>query len=506
MSKWLIWTLLELTTFLFLASLLMLWLSHSLKKKNKDKQEKNSTSKDIAENSKIDKEESTGSYQQLVYFLDKQISSAIKAIRPGTENNHETNTIKLWGTILKAERAILLNQASEKPKPILSRFLSSLLYALSAPKLQMANTDELNQNLKEMEEEFFQTAELLIMKESLTKNQLLLNEDLRDNIDRATKRLAQLRIKQKEQQRLELEVSELQKKIKDLEKSQTGDPESFVKFKMELHDTKESNKSTRNTSFKQISSLNNLSDRQQMVIDQLKNEIERASNNKNSHEAVEAQKIAISKMERMAEESQTLIIQLETELETSNLSIASLKQDISAKDTKLAEMEEQLSNSNETAIGNLQTLNVNKKEALVSLQDGLNTALENRSSDNLKEQEKDTKMLERLLQESETCVTLLAQELDTAEEINQELKQKVEALIKNNAKSELNLSKPLQEQRERNRELAQITTDLKNKMIDMPSSKDYQELRVSYNKKSLEYDRLQLASSDLEMKYLGTLK
>jgi hypothetical protein len=41
--------------------------------------------------------------------------------------------------------------------------------------------------------------------------------------------------------------------------------------------------------------------------------------------------------------------------------------------------------------------------------------------------------------------------------------------------------------------------------MNVASSKDYQELRVVYNKKSLECDRLQLAFSDLEMKYLGTL-
>lgn len=504
MSKWLIWTLLELTTFLFLASLVFLWLSHSLKKQTKDGKEE----KKIAKADKTDPPKSvdSNSYKNLAHFLDKQISFAANAIRPESENHHEINTIKLWGTILRAERAIILNQASKKPTLILTRFLSSLLYALSAPKLQMANTDELNQNLKEMEAEFLQTAELLIVKESLTKKQLLLNEDLRDNIDRANKRLAQLRIKHKEQQRLELEVGELKKKVKNLEKSQTGNPESFVKFKMELTDTQGIDRSPRNTSFKQVSSLSHLSERQQMVIEQLKNEIEKASSAKKPHEAIEAQKIAISKMERMSEESQTLIIQLEGELETSNLSISSLKQDISAKDSKLAEMEAQLSSSNETAISNLQTLNVNKKEALVSLRDGLSTALENRSTESLINQEKDTKMLERLLQESETCVTLLAQELDTAEEINQELKQKIEELKTSNNENESSVALNLQRQREKNRELAQVTTELKNKMVKMVSGKDYQELRVTYNKKSLEYDRLQLASSDLEMKYLGTLK
>ena len=501
MSKWLIWTLLELTTLLFVASLVFIWLSHSLKKKAKDA---SVTKTDSIELTK--EEQDIKSYKRLANFLDKQISFAVSAIRPELENQHETNTIKLWGTILRAERAIILNQASTEPTPILTRFLSSLLYALSAPKLQMANADELNQSLKKMETELFQTAELLIVKESLTKNQILLNEDLRDSIDKANRHLAQLRIKQKEQQRLELEVNELKSRINNLEKSQTENSNSFVPFKMTLPDNQKLSLELRNTSFKQISSLHHLSDRQEMVIDQLKNEIEKNSNHKNPHNSIEAQKIAIAKMERMAEETQTLIIQLETELETSNLSITSLKQDISLKDSKLAEMEKQLSESNETAIGNLHTLNVNKKETLSSLRDGLSSALESRSSESLIEQEKDTKMLERLLQESETCVALLAQELDTIEKVNQELKQKVETSITHKDGKNSHYSKSLQVQRERNRELVQITTKLKTKMLDMASGKDYQELRVAYNKKSLEYDRLQLASSDLEMKYLGMLK
>jgi chromosome segregation ATPase len=242
-----------------------------------------------------------------------------------------------------------------------------------------------------------------------------------------------------------------------------------------------------------------------MVIDQLKIEIEKASKNNNSQGAVEAQKVAIAKMSRMSEESQSLIAQLENELETSNLSIVSLRQDISAKDVRLAEMERQLNQSNETAIGNLQTLNANQKETLGSLRSDLDSALETMSSESLIEQDKDTKMLERLLQESETCVTLLAQELETAEDTNQELREKVANLTVDGGESTSSQSKPLIEQRERNKKLAQQTTELKEKLLDMATNKDFQALRVVYNKRSLECDRLQLAFSDLEIKYLGTL-
>jgi chromosome segregation ATPase len=503
MSKWLIWALLELSTLLVLGNLLFLWLSYSLNKKIQQKQNvdliiTNEThSSAPADDSKF--------YKKLAHYLDLQIQFTANAIVPGKVNTHEINRLKIWGTILRAERAILLNQVSERPKPILNRFLSSLLYALSAPKLQTTHIEELHQNLKEMEGEFFQTAELLISKESLTKRQFLLNEDLRKNVDRAKNRVRQLDMKKAEQQRLEMEIENLQEKIRHLEEHQTETPTNFSNFNWQVPTAKKLEKQIRNASFKQISSLNGLSDRQKMVIDQLKGEIEKAYKSNNSYNAVEAQKVAIAKMERMSAESQTLIFQLEAELKTSNLSITSLRQDISVKDAKLAEIERQLASSNETAIGNLQALNANKKETLVSLRDGLNTALENRSTDSLIEQEKDTKMLERLLQESETCVTLLAQELDIAEETNLQLKQKVEALALSENTVTSKISKPLFEQREKNRQLVLITTELKKKVMNMMSSKDYQSLRATYNKKSLECDRLQLAFSDLEMKYLGTL-
>ncbi|GGN26288.1 MULTISPECIES: hypothetical protein [Marinomonas] len=500
MQKWLIWMLIELSTLLLLGSLIFLWLSHTLGKKiEQEKKRVAETTNDFT----ISNE--SVYYKRLAHYINTQIQFAANAISPGKTSVHETNKLKIWGTLLKAERAILLNQVSDRPKPILNRFLSSLLYALSATKLQTAKPDELQQNLKDMESEFFQTAELLITKESLTKRQALLNEDLRKNIGRTQKRVQQLDMKQEEQKRLETEINQLTIKIKLLEHCRSENLSLSSDFNLEIPIAQTIEKKIRDESFKQISSLNSLSNRQKMVIDQLKSEIKKAQKDGNTTNSLEAQKVAIAKLQRISDESQMLILQLELELKTSNLSIISLKEDISAKDAKLAEIERQLASSNETAIGNLKVLNANKKETLDSLRDELNTALENRSTDSLIEQDKDTKMLERLLHESETCVTLLAQELDIAEDTNDQLKQKIErlALSKNMVSSKL--SRPLFEQRERNRQLVLITTELKNKVLKMASNKDYQALRVSYNKKSLECDRLQLAFSDLEMKYLGTL-
>ncbi len=509
MPKWLIWTLLELSTFLFIANIVFLWLSHRLNKKTKkDEQleqepEHHEDSGTMNETTSA-KVSSTLSYKKFAHYLDEQITYAASIINPTQENQHETNTIKLWGTILKAERAIVLNQASEKPKPILNRFLADLLYALSASKLQTTDPEELQNNLKAMEEEFSQVSEVLMAKELLTTRQASLNEDLRRNIDRATKNLKQLDIKKTEQQRLQIEIETLQQKIKKLEAMQGDDLTEFKEIQAHSAEADKKEKRSNSTSFKQVSALRGLSDRQQMVIEQLKVEMDKATNNNSTHDAIEAQRIAAAKIERMCDESQNLIKQLEAELEASSLSISSLRKDIESKDEMLQKMEKQLISSNETAIGNLKTLNANKKETITSLRDDLNSAMESRSTDSLIEQDKDTKMLERLLLESETCVTLLAQELDSAEEENDLLKQELEKIHSTNQVSD-NTSEALTTERNKNRELAQKTTELKNQLLEASTNKDFHELRSEFNKKSLECDRLQLAFSDLEVKYLGIL-
>ncbi|MGP3372550.1 hypothetical protein ACTVFP_22960, partial [Escherichia coli] len=153
--------------------LIVWWLSRSLSKRLKAKN--SNTDKKSANLTATNNE--THAFKRLAHYLDLQINFAANSITPRTNEPYKVNQLKIWGTILRAERAILLNQASDQPRPILNRFLSSLIYALSAPKLQTTNTEELQQSLKEMEKEFLQTAEILITKESLLKNQTLLNDD-----------------------------------------------------------------------------------------------------------------------------------------------------------------------------------------------------------------------------------------------------------------------------------------------------------------------------------------
>lgn len=497
MPKWLIWLLLEFSTFLLILSAVFVWLTWSLNKKLIAKKNSHENQENIinAANSSDD----SLAYKKLVQFIDSQIQYAANLITKSTLEKQDINKFKIWGTLLRAERAILLNQVSEKPQPILSRFLSSMLYALSAPKLQTTDPDELNRSISDMQSEFYQTAELLISKESLLNNQKSLNDDISRSIDRAQKRVDQLKVKQIEEKRLEIEINDLKKKTSALKAHQVGRSDNVVNFEYQWNVEDKEEKPANSSSYLQIAALNGLSNRQKVVIEQLKAEIKKASKNDNVNNSIANQKMAIQKLERVSFESKTLITQLEEELKLSSISIDSLKQDISYKDLKLAELEQQLTQSNETAIGNLQSLTANKKETFGSLREELDSEMKKSPSKNLTEQDKDAKTLERLLLESETCVTLLAQELELAEETNEQLKTTLsKRLVTENSKN-------LDKQRALNKELSNATTMLKQKLMSETSNLEYQALRAEYNKKSLECDRIQLAYSDLEKKYLRAI-
>ncbi|MGO2356505.1 MAG: hypothetical protein ACTH58_17440 [Marinomonas foliarum] len=505
MAKWLIWTLLEVSTLLLVATVFVLWMTHKLSKNNSNFVDSNpiENSRDVTPD--VNSAEDPEVYKGLARYLDAQISFAANAINPSEMSEHEVNRLKIWGTILKAERAILLNQVSEQSSPILQRFLSSLFAALFNPKIKLNDIDELKRNVKDMEEEFIQITEVLLSKELLSENQFQLNEDLRNSIDRSKQALKHLAIKKAEKARIESKVNDFKLKIERLKQAQSANKEIDSVFDMQAPMVRNQDRERRTKLMKQIVSLSHLSDRQETVIDQLKNEMSRAQQNHTSHSRIEAQQTALAKLERIAKESELLILQLESELETSNLSIASLREYISDRDAKLRELEKQLNENNTTAIGSLQALNSNKKETIISLRDGVSSAKEILPIGSLVEQDKDTQELERLLHESETCVTLLAQELETIESENKKLKDELDSITPS-IKTSSTLASELSVQRERNRKLVSITTELKEKVLEMRLGKSHHELRGIFNKKSLESDRLQLAFADLEKKYLGALK
>ncbi|MGR0279812.1 hypothetical protein ACUM5Y_12315 [Marinomonas dokdonensis] len=491
MPKWLIWLLVEFNTVLLVASLLMAWLVRRQHANNQNTKNADEASKG-QQSLEADNLQDSENYHGLVHYINQQISYAV-AVLPTIKSPSQLNLFKIWGSLLQAERSILLNNQAEQPKPTLSRFLSSLLYAITSPKLQKVDSEELKKSLKLAEQEFTQTTEILISKEALQANQALLNEDLRKSIENTKTKVRRMGIKHTEYQRLKLELSELQKKIAKLNGQEVDTPE-LIK-----HNAAEYSKANKDkpASALQAASLASLTHRQKIVIDQLKNQI--GDKEATPTDTEEAQRVALSRLERLSAESQMIVQQLEHELKDTDLSIQNLKKSISKKDQRLAELEKQLVEKNESAISSLQSINSDKRDALDSLQKGLSAALESAPNDALREQDKDSQMLERLLHESETCVELLAQELTTAEKANDELKAKLAESMGHQ------VPEGLQTQRTKNRELLQRITQLKEQDVQAITKDDHQALRVEYNKKNLEYDRLQLAFADLERKYLGVI-
>ena len=488
MPKWLIWLLLEFNTLLLLSSIFMVWL---VRKQNNINHADQEAAKAAQQVEATENHEPQEDYSGLVHFINQQIAFAVAAL-PKATSSAQTNLFKIWGSILQAERAILLNNQFDEPRPTLSRFLSSLLYAITSPKLQKVDSEELKKSIKSAEHEYYQTTEILLSKEALQKNQALLNEDLRKSIDNAKTKLRRLGVKHTEYQRLKLELSQLQAKIAELNKQQADTPELIQPTPGEYKSA-----SKKAASAMQAATLSNLTKRQKIVIDQLKFQIGDEENTATSPE--EAQRIALSRLERLSQESQMIIEQLQHELKDTSQSIESLKESISQKDQRLAELEKQLAQKSQSAISSLQSINNDKRETLDSLQKDLSAALEATPNEALREQDKDSQMLERLLHESETCVELLAQELTTAEKFNEELKVKLQKIGKQS------VPEGLQQQRNKNRELLEKITQIKEQQMDAITEDKQQQLRAEYNKKNLDYDRLQLAFADLERKYLGVI-
>ncbi|WP_239495480.1 hypothetical protein [Marinomonas primoryensis] len=108
MSKWLVWTLLELSTFLLLANFTFLWLSHSLRKKNQEDKADSQQQEGSAEGVGIDSDPK--SYKGLAHYLDLQINFAAASIIPGKVNQHEINRLKIWGLYLRQKGQFYLTK------------------------------------------------------------------------------------------------------------------------------------------------------------------------------------------------------------------------------------------------------------------------------------------------------------------------------------------------------------------------------------------------------------
>ncbi len=506
MEKWTVWILLEATTVFIATFLFLMWRIHALKRTplTPSNQEEHIDKSTDTPSTNEDESEAISPYRLFASKLDAQANDTADrlAMLRDSDDLRAVTELKLWGTLVKAERAIVLNDASQNPQTILNRFMANIIQSLEVVQAKNLNKHTISKNLEDLDAEFIQASEILISKESLLENQKALHEQLRENIDRADKKLKKLGVKTIELERLIHELETLKSHIKTLEQSndQSFEITSPSKAEIEQHN---------HHAARHLHKLQRLSERQQAIIDQLQAQL--VDNQTNPTEREEVSHLALKRMERMAAESNSLIGQLQAELESANLSINSLKDEIHSKDTQLKELDEKIKAAEGNgALDGFLALHSDKQTTLESIIGNLssikNTSPESDST--LSKQEKEVKNLEHMLKESETCVQLLAQELDSAEKANENLREQVETKMREKAleSDEANPLKELEKLRESNRDLVSKVSKIKESLLSQVSESAEKDLRNTYNKKSLELDRLQLAYSDLERKYLGTLR
>lgn len=510
MEKGILWLLLEAATIMTFATLWFTWRAISLRKKA------HQNHKDLTPqptNPPINPDEQVQDtpeppFKALAQFLERQANETadkLKELRTSDELDKVTR-LKLWGTLAKAERAILLNERSEQPKPILNRFMASIISTLESVQSRELNQHSLTKSLQELDDEFIQISELLITKEELLANQHELHQELHKSIDRAELKLQKLNVKTIELERLKHDLQKQQQQIQKLENHAQSETKYASITAPQEHET-QPHYSTRH-----LHQLERLSKRQQAIIEHLQAQL-KAPSTQDDAQKQEAQQLALERMERLLRESKSLIGQLQAELDNANLSISSLKQDISEKDRLLEAMDEQITNNEGGLLEEFQTLTSNKRNTVEALLDDF-AAIKPEDKEHVEpfsHQEKEVLNLEQVLKESETCVQLLAQELESAEAENTTLREQIERTVEESRKNNIHVSQPqklaeLKALREENRDLVKQIQHMKDKLLDQVSSSNEKKLRNEYNKKSLELDRLQLAYSDLERKYLGTLR
>lgn len=530
MGKWLLWTLAELTTVLVFALCYVSWKYWQFKRylaSHESSPEEEDTATPVEQSVAYEGTDNL-IQQQLAELVDRQISHAIDTLqslrKTQKDSEQAIDMFKLWGTLLKAERAILLNDQLDTPDHILNRFLGPLLQLLGNPSTSSENIDVLQVKLQQIESETSDALETLDMKEELAKQQKLLNNDLKQEVVRCHRRLESLSRKAAEQKRLKQEFEDAQKKLNTLQDkllalSEKHSDEDIKLFAEDLtpHSQKSPKKDAHENdeSFRKLGELRVLSARQQNVIDQLKSEIERFVAPEKLAQAKAAHEIAISRMERMLQESESLVRQLEMEMDSANLSISALKQDVSARDRKLKELESRLQEAKRSPMSSLRDATQSQKATLDQLRMGIENAPEmDQQAALMEDQSKEMATLERLLSESETCVELLEQELETAQKRNMELGEKLEK-VKNANKAlapaasdspgSMLKQQSLDNLRMLNEELESELVNTKQKLIDSLTDNEDKKLKTELSKKNKELSRLQLAYTDLERKYLKAI-
>jgi len=512
--KVLVWTLIEIITLFVFTGSLFIWLKHRLKKETAAGDELPTPSRSLqAQTETLDKgadnyQESTATLKQ---FIQNQMKQAAKqlSLAKSQEKAKKVIIIKLWGTLLKAETRVLDSPEKDDTEEILKQHLASILQSIFNAKKDNANIKGLELRLIKLTQSATQSNEILRLKSELERAQNTIKKELLVQISSLEGALSRLDIKRHEQAHLELTLSnastnidQLKKTLEHLEHDNEFEPlMTTSKSKPSLNEIKHDLEKHRAN--KQITALNQIANRQQIVIDLLRDKLKEAS----KEELInidESQEVAISRIEQMIKESDSLILQLENELSSTSLSIDTLKSDIDIKSKQIISSEQQLLTAQKTALVSFRESAKKQQSKVDDMKQQLSKAPENTKLATLiKEQQKESSTLEALLKESETCVTVLESELASAKKNNQEMLHTIETVDPHfRGETSSSTNNKFQHLENLHHTLLAEHSQIKQQLLASIANDIEAGLRNDVNRKKLEIDRLQLAINDLEQKQL----
>lgn len=517
--KVLFWTLIELTTLFVFSGGIFIWLKYRLPKKPQQNNASTDNPETEPENTPALMQADVGSdyedpSQTLKRLLHKQLQQAAKQFSRAKDQNKSNKllTLKLWGTLLKAENKVLDTPDKKETEAILKQDLSSILQNIFDSKKDSAGLKELEQKLETLIKTANKSNEVLRLKTELEKAQNVIKKELLIQVSNLEDALGRFSIKRHELAHLELTLANAVTNFEQLKKTlahleQEHEFEQVISQKASASSTQEMNKDlTKHTANKKIKSLNQIASRQQVVIDLLREKLQEA----NQEELInidESQEVAIKRIEQMIRESDSLILQLENELSSTSLSINTLKSDINIKSQQLINAENQLSSAKKTASGSFRESAKNQQSQVDDMRQQFNLVPKNNQLQSLiQEQQKESDTLERLLNESETCVTLLENELDSAKSANKELIHTIETVDPNfREEAESSSNNKFQQLESQHQILMAEHSQAKQQLLASIADDKETTLRNEFNRKNLEIDRLQLAIVDLEKKQRDSL-
>ncbi|WP_191600139.1 hypothetical protein [Marinomonas algicola] len=517
MEKWLFWGLIEASTVLFAVATYFSWRAWNIYKQPTTENKTDPTNTKVDETELEAPQENPASPAEVadafMQYIDQHINVALdklEAIRETPNKYLQTrNKLKLWGTILKAQKAMFMNNKQDDPLPILQRFLSSVLDAVTKESQNTVRIESLKTMLAEISRNIQSATKEVAQKISSLEQQKIIQSELRTTLSQKDKVMSNIQAKEDELKELNRFVKKSRQLIQDLKTSLANtNNQELISFSETFNATQQ--QTERNTDYDDYHSLKKLtalSKRQQIVIDQLKASLRSSKSKKHSEEDKESQALALKKMMKLTEESDSLIQQLENEISNENLTIEGMKNKLSQKEEKIKQLELKIKDSDSSVSESLKSNSQQKTATLNTYKTNMNNA-NHLTEEHVQQQASDVEQLERLLKESETCVALLTNELSSVEEENIKLLQQVGGISQQQANDNKEQNDEASFKR-LNDEISMLEKEINKlniSLLESPAPNNYDTIKAQFKSKELELQRLEFAHSDLEKKYLKAVE